>query len=286
MFLAYCIVSGKEEKTMPGKFCGLTDAVWAIIEPLLPAVPAKPGRGRPHAPFRDILNTIIWVLITGARWADVPEENGFGSRSTSHRQLGIWESDGTWENIKARLTGKAYDLGLIDWERSSVDGSFVAGKGGGDDVEYGFKGKGVTVHALVDNNGNPLSVISTGAAEGERAQIEPLIEQAKVLTGKPGRPKKLPGSLQADKGYDSRKLRDDLGKRGITPMIDRRTWPDRKPPIGRPPARPVDRWKIERTFAWFQRKYRRLSVRWERRNKYWKGFIIVAVCLFWVNLLI
>ena len=135
-------------------------------------------------------------------------------------------------------------------------------------MEYGFKGKGITVHALVDNNGNPLSVISTGAAEGERAQIEPLIEQAKVLTGKPGRPKKLPGSLQADKGYDSRKLRDDLRKRGVTPMIDRRTWPDRKPPIGRPPAKPVDRWKIERTFAWFQRKYRRLVVRWERRNKY------------------
>jgi len=271
---------------MPGKFCGLTDSAWAIIEPLLPTAPVKPGTGRPHAPFRDILNTVVWILITGARWVDIPVRKGFGSRSTSHRWLGIWESDGTLAKIKARLIGKAHELGLADWERSSVDGSFVAGKGGGEDVQYGFKGKGVTIHALVDRNGNPLSVISTGAAESERAQIDPLIDQIEVLTGKTGRPKKLPAALQADKGYDSRELRDRLRRRGIAPMIPRRSWPSRKPPRGRPPTKPIDRWKVERTFAWFQRKYRRLVVRWERRNKYWKGFIMVAVCLFWVNLLI
>jgi len=271
---------------MPGKFCGLTDNEWNIIEPLLPTSPATPRKGRPHAPFREIINTIVFILITGARWVDVPMGPGFGSRSTSHRWLGLWEIDGTWENIKAHLLGQAHKRDLIDWERASVDGSFVAGKGGGEDVQYGFKGKGVNIHALVDGNGAPLSTISTGAAESERAQVEPLIDAVHVLTGDPGRPKKLPDALQGDKGYDSSKLREQLRKRGITPMISRRVWPKRKTPQGRPPAKPVDRWKVERTFAWFQRKYRRIVVRWERRNKYWKGFISIAVILFWVNRLV
>jgi transposase len=256
-----------------------------VIEPFLPEQPEKPGKGRPHAFFRDILNTILWVLITGARWIDVPKGKGFGARSTSHRWLGIWTTDGILAKLKALLMGQAHELGLIDWSRSSVDGSFAAGKGGGEDVQYGFKGKGVTLHALVDGNGLPLSVISTGAAESERAQVEPLIDQTELITGKPGRPKKRPDAIQGDKGYDSRELRALIRQRGITPMIPRRSWQNRKPPKGRPPNKPIDRWKVERTFAWLQRKYRRLVVRWERRNKYWAGFVTFAVCLLWANCL-
>lgn len=270
---------------MPGRFNGLTDPEWEIIEPLIPD-PFIGYVGRPHAGFRKVLNTIVWVLISGARWADVPQEEEFGSRSTAHRWLGIWSDDGTLKIIKAHLLGDAQNAGLIDWERGSVDSSFAAGKGGGEGVEYGFKGKGVNLHALDEAEGRPLSIISTGAARGEREQVVSLLESVSVRTGKPGRPNKSPHALQTDKGYDSRELRQTLRKRGIAPMIPRRLWPDRKAPRGRPPAKPIDRWKVERTFAWLQRKYRRLVVRWERRNRYWEGFILIALCMFWVNLLI
>jgi len=270
---------------VPGKFKGLTDLQWEIIAPLIPD-PFIGYVGRPHAPFRDIINTIIWVLISGARWADVPEEEGFASRSTAHRWLGILSANGMLKIIKARLLGSAQNAGLIDWERGCVDGSFSAGKGGGEGVEHGFKGKGVTLHALTEGEGKPLSIISTGAAESERAQVFPLLDEVKVLTGKPGRPNKVPQALQGDKGYDSRELRRELRKRGIAPLISRRIWPDRKAPRGRPPAKPIDRWKGERAFSWLQRKFRRLVVRWERKNRYWNGFILIALYMFWVNLLI
>jgi transposase len=270
---------------MPGRFRGLTDQQWEVIGPLIPD-PFTGYVGRPHAPFRAVVNTIVWILITGARWADVPEEEGFASKSTAHRWLGIWSEDGTLDTIKAYLLGDGQNAGLIDWERGSVDGSFVAGKGGGEGVEYGFKGKGLTLHSLTEKEGKPLSVISTGAAESERGQVISLLDTVQVHTGKPGRPNKVPHALQADKGYDSKELRQALRKRGIAPMISRRSWPDRKAPRGRPPAKPVDRWKAERTFSWLQRKFRRLVVRWERKNKYWEGFILFALCIFWVNLLI
>lgn len=270
---------------MPGRFGGLTDAQWKILSSLIPD-PFVGSVGRPHAPYRAVVNTIVWVLITGARWADVPKEDGFASRSTAHRWLGIWSDDGTLEIIKAHLLGDAQNAGLINWQRGCVDGSFCAGKGGGDGVEHGFKGKGVTLHTLTEGEGRPLAIISTGAATSEREQVVPLLEEVKVLTGKPGRPNKVPQALQADKGYESRQLRQTLRMRGIAPKICRRLWLDRKAPRGRPPAQPIDRWKGERTFSWLQRKFRRLVVRWERKSLYWNGFILFALCIFWINLLI
>jgi len=139
---------------------------------------------------------------------------------------------------------------------------------------------------MVDGNGNPLSVISAGADGSGRSQVGPLTDNAEVRTGRVGRPEKLPEALQADRGYDSRGLGDRLRRRGITPMISRRSWPDRKPPPGGPPDKPVDRWKVGRSFAWFRRKYRRLVVRWERRKKYREGFLISAACLFRIKVLL
>jgi hypothetical protein len=45
---------------------------------------------------------------------------------------------------------------------------FSGGKGDGEAVDYGYKGKGVTTHLLVDAFGQPLRVTSTGASGEER----------------------------------------------------------------------------------------------------------------------
>jgi len=62
-----------------------------------------------------------------------------------------------------------------------------------------------------------------------------------------------------------------------------RLWSNRKTPKGRPPNKPIDRWKVERTFVWLQKKYRRLVVRWERKNRYWLGFVLLALCIIWIE---
>jgi len=163
---------------------------------------------------------------------------------------------------------------------------FPPGKGGGDDVEYGHKGKGVTIHSLVEGEGRPLAVGSTAANADERHQVGPLLDAVQVKTGSRGRPKKRPRKLQGDKGYDSKAVRQQVKKRGIQPQISRRVWPDRKQPRGRKPQAGKDRWKVERTFSWYQRKFRRLVVRWERRRQYWQGFLLLAAAFIWVGVLV
>lgn len=53
----------------------LTDTQWERLAPLLP--PQHSGKpGRPYVEHRRVLNGILWVLHTGAPWADMPERYG------------------------------------------------------------------------------------------------------------------------------------------------------------------------------------------------------------------
>ncbi len=72
---------------------------------------------------------------------------------------------------------------------------FPPGKGGGEGVEYGYKGKGVTIHSLVDRNGCPLAISVTSAKESEREQVLPLLQSIHIQTGEVGRPKHNPKNL-------------------------------------------------------------------------------------------
>jgi hypothetical protein len=70
---------------------------------------------------------------------------------------------------------------MIDLTRLAVDGFFSAGKGGGEKVDHGYKGKGVTTHLLVDGLGQPLKTTSTGASGDERKEVIPLLKKNQQL---------------------------------------------------------------------------------------------------------
>src|SRR5882724_9910487 len=95
---------------------------------------------------------------------------------------------------------------------------FSAGKGGGEEVDYGYKGKGVTTHTLVDTYGNPVALTSTGASGNERQQVMPLLNKVKKwVTSLVGRG--IVPIMEADKGYDSREVRMNALACKIFPFI-------------------------------------------------------------------
>jgi transposase len=73
---------------------GFTDGQWAFICPLLPP-PARTGR--PRADDRRTIEGILYVLITGCRWQDLPRE--YGAPTTVWRRLKRWGKAGAWERI-------------------------------------------------------------------------------------------------------------------------------------------------------------------------------------------
>jgi len=50
----------------------LTDKQWAVLEPIFRPRRRPDGRGRPWAATRGVLNAVLWILRTGAPWADLP----------------------------------------------------------------------------------------------------------------------------------------------------------------------------------------------------------------------
>ena len=116
---------------MAGRFEGVSDLEWHLFEDVFPPAPPKRGRGMPHAPFRKLLNTLLYVLLTGCRWCDVPRGSQWASKSATHRWLQRWQADGTLAARQARILGIAEERGMIHWEYGAVDGAFSPWQGRG-----------------------------------------------------------------------------------------------------------------------------------------------------------
>ncbi len=63
----------------------LKDDQWLKLDPLLPTMPPGKKGGRPWRNNRQVLEGILWVLKTGARWRDLPER--YPSPSTCWRRV-------------------------------------------------------------------------------------------------------------------------------------------------------------------------------------------------------
>ena len=113
---------------MAGRFEGLSDLEWKLFEDLFPE-PETRGRGYPKTPPRKVVNVLVYILITGCRWCDVPKGQQWASKSSAHRWLKRWRQDGTFAHLKSRVLGIAHEDGLINWNYGAIDGSFSPWQG-------------------------------------------------------------------------------------------------------------------------------------------------------------
>jgi transposase len=111
----------------------ISDAFWALAEPLVPKPKRDPnkvykrkaGGGRKPASPRAIFAAIVYVLRTGIIWNALPTEKFGVCSSTVHRVFSEWcEADFFLELWKTGLA--EYDeMGGIAWEWQSADGTNV-----------------------------------------------------------------------------------------------------------------------------------------------------------------
>lgn len=77
----------------------LTDAQWAVIEPL---IPRKTGSGKPRTvDMREIFNALLYINRTGCQWRMLPGE--FPPWQTVRYYFDKWTYDGTWQSIMDQL---------------------------------------------------------------------------------------------------------------------------------------------------------------------------------------
>ena len=242
----------------------LTDAQWAIIKPMLPAISK---RGRPPTDRRLVLDAILYIVKGGIPWRLLPA--GFPPRSTVHTIFRKWTLNHTWEAINARLRAMVREKQGKRCRPTAaiLDSQSVKSDGHGGNVGYdaGKKIKGRKRHLLVDTLGLVLGVLVTVASVPEREGAQSLL--SRVLCWFSWLRK-----MWVDGGYSGPEFAQWV--RGLRPKLDVEVV-KRSDDVSGFKVLPR-RWVVERTFGWLMR-HRRLVRDYERTETSAEAWIYIAM---------
>jgi putative transposase len=147
----------------------LTDRQWKCISPLIPQ--AKPG-GRPRSlDLREVINAILYIVVSGCQWRMLPKD--YPKWQSVYSYYAKWRDDGTWQRIPDTLRAEVRrragrhqhpTAGCLDSQ--SVKTSSLASERG---FDSGKQVKGRKRQLLVDTLGLLLAVVVTTAALSDAA---------------------------------------------------------------------------------------------------------------------
>lgn len=92
----------------------LSDRQWAAVADLFPWNPHNGRGGRPQVAPRECLEGILWVVLNGGRWNQIPDR--FPSRSTCRRRFRSWSKNGCFEEAWERLLVTLDPVERSRWE--------------------------------------------------------------------------------------------------------------------------------------------------------------------------
>lgn len=252
-----------------------------IIEmEIVPNLPIQKRGFAPTVPLADIINSILYKLKTGVQWEYLPVESLFSKSVLSYQSVFYhyrkWCKTGVWKRCWIQLLSKYKSK--LDLSSSDLDGSHTPALKGGDQVGYQRLKKRKTTNAiyLTDRQGIPLAMSEPVSGnhndlfdiEVQFEEITATLEQANIAVN---------GLfINADAGFDAKKLRDQCGTKEIMANIAHNK---------RNGAKDNDhyfdellyeqRYCIERTNAWMD-SFRSLLNRFDTSIESWKGFNYLA----------
>jgi transposase len=247
----------------------LTDQQWAVIEPLLPVVSPRLG-GRPRGyPRRLVVDTILYVLVSGCAWRMVPHD--LVAWSTAYRWFAAWTVDGTWARVHDTLRDRVRIADGRDPQPSAavLDSQSARSAEGGQEIGYdaGKRVRGRKRHLLVDTSGLVLRSVVHSASVQDRAG-------AKLVLAGARQEFPLLGLVWVDGGYVNTVDAGLVGWAARQENLQVVAVP-RNADVKGFQVLPR-RWVVERTFAWISR-CRRLARDYERKTAHAEAMIQVAM---------
>src|SRR3972149_39881 len=124
---------------MPGRW-EVSDAQWALLEPILRSKRRPDGKGRPPKDPRVGLNGVLWILGTGAPWRGVPDKDS--PHPTFHRRFQQWVRAGALAKALRKLAQRLQAEGRLHLEEAFIDAMFAAAKKGASGLVLPSEAKG------------------------------------------------------------------------------------------------------------------------------------------------
>lgn len=234
----------------------ISDEGFAAILPFLASRPKKkPGRPMEYA-WRDVIDSILYVLRTGCQWRQIPHD--LVKWHAAYRWFRALAADGTWQRIHDALHAQVRAAEERDPEPTAcaLDSQSAQSAEGGEEISFDqFKHcRGRKRHLVADTLGFLCARKVTGARASDRTAGRAVLAEAA---------RRHPGLALAwvDGGYanavDDSLIGWALENTGIRVEVVKRT-DDLKGFRVLP-----RRWVIERTNAWIS-AHRRLAREYER----------------------
>ena len=252
----------------------MTDAEWAVIEPLLPAPGWLAGQGGSPGTYcrRDIVNAVRYLVHNGCVWRALPAD--LPHWRTVYGYVRSWQASGATRRMHDELrrqvrvlAGRGPDPTAAVIDSQSVKAADTVSKASRG-YDAGKKIEGRKRHIAVDVMGLLLCVVVTAASAQDRDAARPLLWRLaagfRTVT-----------LIWADGGYAGKLVTWAASTLHRTLQIVKR--PDDLHTFQVLPRR----WVVERTFGWIM-KYRRCVRDYERLPEhhetylYWSMIIIMG----------
>ncbi|MHC3454891.1 IS5 family transposase [Streptomyces prasinus] len=278
----------------------LTYQEWELLALLIP----RAATGRPRVEDRRVINGMVYKIRTGISWRDLPER--YGPWQTVYTRFRRYAIDGVFTRALQQIQARVDAAGDIDWLvqidstiiRAHQHAAATGRKGGGtgdepDDHALGRSRGGLTtkVHLACDGQGRPLALLITPGQRHDSVCAQALLDKIRVPRTGPGRPRRRPDHVVADKAYSSRGFRNYLRRRGIGHTIPEKTDQQRHRQHrgsrgGRPPgfSREIYRRRnlVERCFNQLK-GFRGIATRYEKTATSYEAAVTLASFLLWAR---
>ena len=218
---------------------------------------------------RLVVDTILYVLVTGCAWRLVPHD--LAPWNTAYKVFSAWSADGTWARVHEMLRDRVREADGRDRQPSAavLDSQSMRTHQGGEQIGYdaGKRVRGRKRHLLVDTLGLVLAVVVHSASVQDRAGAK------LVLSGITQRFPWL-GLVWVDGGYVNSIDAGLVGWADEAEGVEIVVVP-RNADVKGFQVLPR-RWVVERTFSWLTR-CRRLARDYERKTAHAEAMIQVAM---------